>query len=310
MTPNLKKTLLIAIPIAVLIIAAVIVAIALLGGSDDSYRTIKVYKIEGTAEIIRTNGEKINAYENMLLKADDTVKTPADGRIYLQLDEDKYMMAGPNASLKLSASGSSANSKTKIELEYGEIIIHVTDPLSNDSSFEIGTGISTMSVRGTSFRIYTSVDENGKPQIMLQVFEGTVSAKLIHPDGTQSDEESFTAGKTAVIAQNESETYFDQTFDGINYFELDVSALEFLKIGLDNGQDLGITEEELDEIIENKDQIFTVSFVYNDTVFATQRVAYGSVAKMPSLMPTAKGSWQFDFSTPILEDTTIIWIAE
>ena len=307
---KLKKILLIASPIAVVLIAAVIITIILLGGSDDAYRTVKIYQLEGEAEITRASSEKISAYESMLLLADDTVKTLKDSRIYLKLDEDKYLMAGPEASFKLSATGSAENSKTKIDLEYGEIVIHVIEPLSADSSFEIGTGSSTMAVRGTSFRIYTAPDDQGVPQTMLQVFEGCVNAKLINSDGSVSEEQSFEAGKAVVIASNESETYFDQSYDGINYFEMDVATLEFLKIGFEEGKDLDIDRETLDEIIENKDRVITVTFVWGDTVFATQRVAYGSTAKSPALMPTPKGAWDFDFSTPILEDTTISWKAE
>ena len=48
-------------------------------------------------------------------------------------------------------------------------------------------------------------------------------------------------------------------------------------------------------------------FMYNGKVFGTQTVKKGDKAIEPSLAPAASGSWQFDFSKPIEENTTIEW---
>lgn len=310
MTQKLKKILIIAIPVAVVVLAAVILTVILLGGGDESYRTIQVYRVDGNAEVARPTGDTIAPYESMLLEADDVVKTFEESHLYLVMDEDKYLMAGPEAKFKLSATGSAANSQTRIDLEYGEIVVHVTEPLSADSSFEIGTGNSTMAVRGTSFRVYTEKNDDGFYQTVLQVFEGVVAVQLIHPDGTVSEERSFSAGASVVIAQNTSETYFDEVFSDIDYFALDVETLEFLKVGIQEGKDVGVSEEEIDDIIENKQKILTVTFVYRDKTFATQRVPYGELATEPMLTPSEEGQWDFDFTKSITEDTTISWKTE
>lgn len=52
---------------------------------------------------------------------------------------------------------------------------------------------------------------------------------------------------------------------------------------------------------------YTVTFMYGDTVFATQTVKEGECAAKPSLKPKASGTWDFDFSTEIKKDTTIKW---
>ena len=58
MTDKTKKLLMIVIPIAVVVTAAIIVGIVLLlGGNKETYRTVKVYRIEGSAEIRRGEGE-------------------------------------------------------------------------------------------------------------------------------------------------------------------------------------------------------------------------------------------------------------
>jgi hypothetical protein len=78
--------------------------------------------------------------------------------------------------------------------------------------------------------------------------------------------------------------------------------------GIENGNDVGANRDEIDEIIENKQKIFTVTFTFEGKVFATERVAYGQTAKRPTLMPSPQGNWDFDFSTEITEDITICWI--
>lgn len=52
---------------------------------------------------------------------------------------------------------------------------------------------------------------------------------------------------------------------------------------------------------------YTVSFQHNGETFATQTVTSGETAASPTLRPTPSGSWNFDFATPIHEDTTISW---
>jgi hypothetical protein len=71
---------------------------------------------------------------------------------------------------------------------------------------------------------------------------------------------------------------------------------------------VGATRDEIDEIIANRQKTFTVTFKYGDKVFATERVAYGQTAKRPTLMPSPKGEWDFDFSAEITEDLTVVWV--
>ena len=54
---------------------------------------------------------------------------------------------------------------------------------------------------------------------------------------------------------------------------------------------------------------YTVTFRYNGATFATQTVQRNAAAEAPKLQPTASGSWNFDFTTPITQDTVIVWSA-
>lgn len=55
--------------------------------------------------------------------------------------------------------------------------------------------------------------------------------------------------------------------------------------------------------------IYDVTFQYNGVTFATQTVQRNAAAEVPKLQPTASGSWNFDFTTPITQDTVIVWSA-
>lgn len=306
MTDKNKKILFIAIPVAVVVIVALIVgAIFLLGGANDTYRTIKVYRIEGNAEVRKAAGDIMTPYENMLLENNDSVKTLENGYLYLKLDEDKYLLAEPDANFSLIATGDAQNSKTRIEIAYGSVIVHVTNALSEDSSFEIGTGNSTMAVRGTSFRVSVTEDEQGNVVSSVEVFEGEVSVQPVQPSGSTSQPTSVTAGQAAVVDQDGE---VEKTAEGVVLEDLDDNALEFLKVAIENGKDVGASADEIDEIIANKQKTFTVTFTFDGKIFATERVAYGELATRPTLMPAPTGDWEFDFTTPITSDMSINWV--
>ena len=52
---------------------------------------------------------------------------------------------------------------------------------------------------------------------------------------------------------------------------------------------------------------YTVTFTYGGVTFATQTVTENGTAQEPELCPTASGRWNFDFTTPITQNTTIEW---
>ena len=52
---------------------------------------------------------------------------------------------------------------------------------------------------------------------------------------------------------------------------------------------------------------YTVTFMYQGRVFATQTVTDGETAAMPVLVPDQSGTWEFDFGTKIEANTTISW---
>ena len=57
----------------------------------------------------------------------------------------------------------------------------------------------------------------------------------------------------------------------------------------------------------DKEVVYTVTFEYQGSVFASQNVQEGNKATEPMLTPAKEGGWDFDFDTQIKADTTIRW---
>lgn len=276
------------------------------------YRTIQLYQLDGEAEVLRA-ARQVKPYVGMMLRSEDEAATFVESYMYLKLDDDKYVMAEPETRFSIVAQGSRADSRTKIRLDVGAIVNHITVPLSEDSSYEVTTPNSTMAVRGTSFRVSVWFDADGVSHTKLEVFEGVVETRLVYPDGTLSEESRiWTAGQTVTIWGNSFTSDYDyhegQIAGEIDYYELEVPTLVFLKVGVNDLPEYDITEEELDEIIALKQTQYTVYFMRNGRVFATQNVYWNHCAKEPTLKPAAVGRWNFDFKTPITESIRINWI--
>ncbi len=296
---SLKKIIIPAI-ISLIIIVGIIITIILLNNKEESYRSIKVYKIDGVSEVYRGNSDtNINPYVDMRLENNDSVSTLDESYLYLQLDSDKYLLSEPNTKFDLVASGNEKNAKTRIKLVEGSITIHVTEKLTDLQEFFVEAGDTTMAIRGTSFRVST-IKENGVYKTILEVFEGKIEVKY-NDEIVEVNEDS-----TYIFEENNKEFY-----EAIDYYDLDVETLEFLNFGIDEGNDLSASKEEIEEIIFNKMKTYNVKFIYNDQVFATlDNISYGSIINIPSLKPTINGHWDYDFNNPIKSDMEIIWINE
>ena len=93
----------------------------------------------------------------------------------------------------------------------------------------------------------------------------------------------------------------------------DVEPIDFSKLPQAVSERFGALIDELKEELGLKEETtnqkseYTVTFLYNGAVFGTQTVKAGACAQEPSLMPEAGGSWDYDFSKPVVEDITIEW---
>ncbi len=419
--------------------AAVVVAVAaivLLTKKEETYRSILVYDVMGSAVIERESVGAMNAAENLYLESGDRVSVASDSGMRMKLDDDKYVMAEADTVFSVEAEGTDADSRTRISLEQGAITNEIRNPLSEGSLYETSTPNSVMAVRGTIYRVELYADENGEQNTKLCCFDGKVGTKPILPDGTYGEEVLVPAGSELTVYQDGTlgevrdiayeelpgqavENLIDlmkdgQSLTGISLDELTQFTLETEDIGetaegereqtqqpetelaekseteetvfeseadpeadaqvhtktktaveeksarppqpsaeqpapmpkkpeakpavkpaapvngdhTDNGNngDEGSPdkdpeddsdedkpdEDKPDKDKENKDKpskpkTYTVTFMYQGEVFATQNVKRGQKAAAPVLAPDQTGGWDFDFRTKIKADTTVLW---
>ncbi len=297
-----KKAFIIAvIALAVLAVAATVIFLKVF--KKDEYRILKVFEFEGVAKVVRDQIGEIEPYVNMVLESGDDI-TLESGKMCLQADEDKYIYLEEGTEIVLKASGNSASSKTTIELLDGAITNDIQNKLLNESTYEINTPNSTMSVRGTVFRVYVYY-KDGVKYTKVSVFDGKVTTRLKYKDGTFSDKTvDVEKGKEVLIYEDDKTTDYVSDPTDIDYSDLPDYVLELLIGVIDEGRELIPTREELEALLS---KIVTVRFMYKGQEFGTQTVAKGGKAVRPKLKPAESGDWNFDFSKTIEEDTVIEW---
>lgn len=223
---------------------------------EEAYRNIKVMSINGSATVERASVGTLDAYADMKLENGDRLSVDGSSSLTLSMDDDKYAMLEPGSSLTLEADGTKENSRTVIHLEAGAVMNYLSQKLNEGSSYEVTVPNSTMAVRGTVFRVAIVYDENGDSYTTVQVFEGIVGCRLIFPDGTISEEEvQLAPGKEVLIHGDTSiSEYVGDKGHDIDYTTLNREALEFLLFCIDDGADLCIPREEVEELLRRLDQ--------------------------------------------------------
>lgn len=296
-----SKKMIIISAIVLAVVAALVVFLVL--SKKDAYRILKVFELDGEAKVTRSDIGEIDPYVNMVLESGDNVKLNT-GLMTLQADDDKYIHLEEGTELVLNATGDSANSKTTIELKSGAITNDIQNKLSEESYYEVNTPNSTMSVRGTMFRVEVYM-ENGIKYTKVSVFEGGVASYLVYKDGTTSDREvKIEKGKEVLIYEDDKTVDYVSEPKDIDYSQLPESVLKLLEDAINEGRDLDLTIDELEKYLSS---VVTVTFKYNGKTFGSQTIKRGDKATKPSLAPASSGKWDWDFSKPVNKDIVIEW---
>ncbi|SEP91519.1 FecR family protein [Lachnospiraceae bacterium RM5] len=300
---NGKKRILIAIIVAVAVVLAVVVVFFVFKKKKGEYRLLKVFEFDGEGSVEKKGKGKITPYNNMVLSSGDKVMLDT-GKMTLLADDDKYIYFDQHTSIELVATGSKKNGKIKIELLKGGITNDIRNKLPVDSSYEVNTPNSTMSVRGTVFYVYI-YEIDGVKYTRVCVFDGQVAVRLVYKDGTVDDEEVLVSkGKEVTIYEDEVTTNYLADPSDIDWDTLPDDVLVNLQTIITDGRDLSITLDELKAIIEGP---YEVTFMYDGKEFATQTVKKGEKVSVPKFCPAATGDWDYDFDEPIEQNTVIEW---
>lgn len=234
---NTKVRWIVFISIPVLLVSMLVMVLYFVSNAD-TYENIKIFEINGEVVIERKTKEKVDTYENMNLMSGDIITVAKDSNAKLQLDDDKYALMEPNTKLEIESIGQEKNGKFKLKLISGALITEIQNKLDANSSFDINTPNSTMSVRGTVFRIEVIKDAKGSYVTNLQVYEGKVEVNI-------NDKENSTIfvekGKSAQIIGENSDAKYEYTNNDLDISKLPDCALKYLNEINDSGRELSLT---------------------------------------------------------------------
>ncbi len=163
------------------------------------YRTISCQEVTGTVTVTGTknNGQ---AYAGEHLYSGDDVQVAEASELVLLMDSDKYVYADENTHFDLEASGADEDSRIKINLYSGSELNDLQSKLGPNETYEVDTPNSTMSVRGTRFRMTVYDGTSDSTYTLLEVEDGEVAVSLRTKDGEYNGvEQSFTVGESALI---------------------------------------------------------------------------------------------------------------
>lgn len=182
-------------------VVAVGIAIAVLM-QGSGYRSIAVNGFEGTVSVAgnKNNG---NVYVGQNLYSGDDVTVASESSLTMCMDGDKYVYADADTHFSLEASSPKEDSRIKINLAEGSELNELKNKLADGESYVVDTPNSTMSVRGTTFRVTVYKGEDGLWYTLLEVINGTVEVALKTEDGTYNGVvEKFGEGQAAMIRGN------------------------------------------------------------------------------------------------------------
>lgn len=250
-----KKRVVVFIVVVAVVAAAAIIAVIRNPSEEieESYRSIQIYQIDGTAVIEREDMDPMDAVENLYLESGDRVSVDEDSSMRLKVDDDKYILVEENSVFTIEAEGDGEDTWTWIDLEQGAMTNEIQNKLKENSSYEITTPNSVMAVRGTIFKVEVTVEEE-EVYTKVSTFEGVVGITQILPDGTMEDEELLLeAGNEVVVYMDEESTGYLSDPEPIEYKSLSLPVLEVLKAAAEKGRDIaGMDIEEIENLMEER----------------------------------------------------------
>ena len=252
-----NKRLWIILSILVLLACIIVVAYVLL---RPHYRSIKLDEYEGSVSLTRQE-KTVEPYKGIMLIPGDLIETMQGAFATLFVDNDKHLGVKENTRLSINATGTDTNGKVAIDLEYGEALIEIENKLNAESSFEVTTPNAVLAVRGTTFNVYYSKEENTSK---IDVEEGTVAVNY----GTDFAEQLLlNAGDSVIITDD---AIVDDSLEEI--IDEPVIEEEFYSFSvirwLPNANETGYLDQRGRITIELPDEAATES-TYADSIYDT-----------------------------------------
>ncbi len=149
----MKKAIFALITIIVVVVSAQFVL------AEEVLRTANVTEINGSAEVLQSDGSWKPATIGMVLGQGDSIRTTPSSWAILSIDgaaETATVEVKQNSELKLATllkNDDESSQATLLDLSMGEILIKAKKLHSEKSKFEVKTPTSIVGVRGTTFSV-------------------------------------------------------------------------------------------------------------------------------------------------------------
>ena len=136
-------------------------------------REIQVESTGDRLEIVHADKSTQAAEPGALLKSDDGLRVGSDAELTLNADGNKQIYMQESSEIRLEASGTPENGKTRIHLEDGGILIRLEEPLAQGELFQIQTDGALVSIGQGIVRV-----SKVKDHTLIEVFQGAAEAML------------------------------------------------------------------------------------------------------------------------------------
>ena len=226
--------------------------VLLVGCGKKGYRTIEVIKVEGTVNV--TRGKKTEAATvNKKLKSNDVVEVLQSSSTVIKLDNAKYVMVKENTTLRLVATGKKDNTKTKILVDKGGVIVEIkeSEKLKEKESFEIASSNSVMAIHGTQISFDVEVKDN-KITTSFAVLEGNTKVILLKNEKLSETTlgENFRMSYTTDLSEVKTAKDIAKLIDKAKPNTIETISDAILEETF-NAIKLELTTEEIDEIVDS-----------------------------------------------------------
>ena len=201
------------------------------------------------------------------------------------------------------------------EKEDGEVVIQVNDEIDMEEyPTEVWEFLQEISEGGrelwlTSEEIEEKLEEaKEKEQSSEIVTEKETEVETEIESETTSEVETETETETEKVTETETENETTVSSEEEEPDDNDEATEGGASSGSTESTESTENTESTESTEDTETPVFTVTFMYGDIVFGTQKVEAGQKATCPKLAPAPSGRWDFDFETVITEDMTIYFV--
>ncbi len=163
--------------------------------------TIRLAKTEGAGVVVTTNaGKTVKTSDKMRLFTGYQVKTDKSSFAFLSLDDTKAVKLDNNTHVEIKKSGQ----KNEVYVSTGQLFFNVSEKLETTETLNVHTSNASMGIRGTSGMVAfkTTYNPDGTlsaSQTVIQIYDGSVTVNIIHPQTGKTEPLSIDASQKLTI---------------------------------------------------------------------------------------------------------------